>query len=152
VAIANVGAGGIIYAAKINEIINAVNVTVVTSGIGAAASGFTLGDARVASNVGGTVIALDLYLAVTTTVLTVATVSTQGTQPNIPDTTCFTLASAYRPSHAVEIVYDNGVNGGWGVINPDGTVQLRTSNVYAANTNAFTAGTNLRISASYILG
>lgn len=48
---------------------------------------------------------------------------------NIPDTTCYTLNAAYRPSEAVYTAFGSGVYFGLATINTNGTVVLRAANV-----------------------
>jgi hypothetical protein len=125
-------------ASQINTAIDGVTPVVVTTTatVGTIASGFTTNDVRAVTLAGAKLVCLDLYLAVTTAIT--------ATSGNITDTTCFTLATAYLPSHAVTFAWDNGSAGGSGVINTDGTVVMRNANATIA------VSTNVRISATYI--
>jgi hypothetical protein len=100
------------------------------------AGGFACSDARAATLLAGKLINVDLYL--TTPVLAAGNIT--------PDITAFTLAAAYWPSHAVEVCFDQGTTGAFGVINTDGTVVVRST------TTAWAAGNNMRMSATYIKG
>lgn len=102
-----------------------------------AAAGFSVNSSRSMKTAAG-VVAWQGYLACTTTI-------TPTAGGNItPDVDCCTLPAGYWPPDIVCISWDNGATGGQGVVNPDGTVQLRTS------LTAISAGTNLRLAGSWI--
>jgi hypothetical protein len=112
--------------------------TVVAAAAGAVSAGFTVVDTRVATLSAGKLVNIDLQLAVTATL-------TPTTGNLSPDVTCFTIAAAFRPSRIIEVGFDNGVASGAGIINPDGTIVLRTAS------SAVSSGSNVRLSATYIL-
>lgn len=121
------------------NIIDIPEVITVASTIGTAASGFTASSVRAALLANGKLVNLDMLLAVTTTIT--------PTGVNIsPDVLCFTLNAGYRPSAAYEVAFDNGSAGGNGLINTDGTINLR------AAYGTISSGTNIRISATFIVG
>ena len=120
------------------NIIDVPEVITVAATIGTASAGFTASSVRAALLANGKLINLDMLLAVTSTIT--------ATSGNIADTTCFTLNSGYRPSAVCEIAFDNGSAGGNGVINTDGAISLRAA--YAT----ISSGTNIRISATFIVG
>jgi len=121
------------------NIIDVPEVITVAATIGTASTGFTASSVRAALLANGKLIHIDMLLAVTTTIT--------PTGVNIsPDVVCFTLNSAYRPSTAYEIAFDNGSAGGNGLVNTDGTISLR------AAYGTISSGTNIRLSATFIVG
>jgi hypothetical protein len=150
-AVHSVAAGAPIYASDINALVTALTpqVTTTAATIGTVASGFTISAVRGATMSDGRLVHVDLFLTVTASISTGGT----GVPSNIADTTVFTLAAAYRPSNAVQCCYDvSGSTAGFATINTDGTVVVRSTNVYAFSTVAITSGQNLRITAVYELG
>lgn len=112
------------------------DVETTTSNVGTVAANFTVNDVRAATVLGGKVVDLDLYLGNANSIT-----STAG---NLPDTLCFTLASAYWPSHSKSCSWGNGTVAGEAIINSDGTIYLRSANGSPA------AGGNIRLSGFYI--
>lgn len=149
-AIHSVAAGDIIFATDINALVTALTPVVVTTTatIGTVATGFSVSDVRAVTMADGKVVQLDLAITVTTAI------NANSATGNIPDTTCFTLATAYRPSHTFQSSYDaSGTESGGATFNTDGTVQIRTTNNnVASGAVAIPATQLLRISAMYVLG
>jgi len=112
-------------------------VTTTTATLGTVATGFTVVDVRGATLLGGKLIHVDLYI-------TRSGASITATTGNIPDTTMFTLNSAYIPTHEVSCVWSNGTQSGEAVINTSGQVNLRTASA------TVTSGDNIRLTAVYI--
>lgn len=138
--IGNVAAGGVIYASKINELVNGLNpvVSVATAAVGTVAAGFTVNDVRAATLAGGTLVQIDLYLS-NVAAITAAT-------GNFADVTCFTMAPAYVPLHFTTFVFGNGSTTGEGqIMSGTGAVSLRSAS------DTIAAGSNIRISATYIV-
>jgi hypothetical protein len=109
--------------------------------IGTVASGFTSAGAngRAQLMLGAKLVSLGLFIPVSSTIA-----SSSG---NITDTLCFTITnSGLIPLYPVEAVFSNGATSGDALIDVDGTITLRTS---SANVGS---STNIRISATYIIG
>lgn len=70
---------------------------------------------------------------------------TPGSNGNIGDTTIATLPATIRPRQLAQFVYGDGQAHGEGLINPDGTVVLRTLST------SISANTNTRLYVSYTL-
>jgi hypothetical protein len=89
---------------------------------------------------GGKLVSLGLFLPITSTIT--------ATSGNVtPDPLCFTITnSAFIPLYPVDAIISNGAASGDAVIDVDGTITIRTA---SANLGS---GTNLRVSATYILG
>jgi hypothetical protein len=119
------------------------DVETTTANIGTVAANFSVTDVRAATLLGGKLVNVDLYIARTGADIT-------ATGGNITDTLMFTLAAAYRPSHAQSCSWGNGVVAGEAIINADGTINLRSSNGNITGT-AGTGLSSIRLSASYIL-
>lgn len=133
------GAGQVATDADLAPLVALLTPTVVTTAasVGTVATGFTVNDVRAA--VMGPLVNIDLFLSITTA-LTVTT-------GNIPDVTCFTLNSAYWPSHYVSCSWGTGTYAGEANVQSDGLVRLRT-----ATDGPVTVGQNVRLSATYIQG
>ena len=70
---------------------------------------------------------------------------TPGSNGNIGDTTIATLPTGLRPRQLVQFPYGDGQAHGEGVINPNGTIVLRTLST------AISSGTNTRLYVSFTL-
>ena len=70
---------------------------------------------------------------------------TPGSNGNIGDTTIATLPATIRPRQLAQFVYGDGQAHGEGLINPDGTIVLRTLST------SISSGTNTRLYVSYTL-
>lgn len=134
-----VGPGAEVDAADIAALVAGQLVTevVTTATVGTVASGFTVNDVRAATMLGGHLVDLDLYL------LTTAAIT--ATAGNIADTTCFTLAAAYRPTHTLSAVFGNGSMTGEASIAPTGIVSLRGAS------DTIATATNIRLHATYTI-
>jgi hypothetical protein len=104
--------------------------------VGTLGSGFTLGSAVCRTLMNGRQVDVKLDL-----VSTSAITSSSG---DIPDTVCFTLATAYRPTEFRNFHFSAGAPNGDVQVGTDGTVTLRSANVTIAATS------NVRMSFSYI--
>jgi hypothetical protein len=112
-----------------------VTSTSATSAIGAIQSGFTMNDVRVATLLGGKLVEFDLYCQ-----------TPAFASGNIADTTAFIISAPYIPSHTIEVAFDQGTAGAFGVIDTSGNVTVRST------TGAWSSGNNLRCNATYIIG
>ena len=109
--------------------------SIVTTGA-TAASGWTVAglDAEV---VGGRTVYLSLTFR--------GPALTPGSNGNIGDTTIATLPAGLRPRQLAQFVYGDGQAHGEGLINPDGTIVLRTLST------SISSGTNTRLYVSFTL-
>lgn len=113
-------------------------ITTVTATVGTVATGFTVNDVRAATMAGGKLVSIDLYIQRSGADIT-------ATAGNIADTTIFTLAVAYRPSHDTSLTWSSGSVSGEAAISTAGVVNLRTAS------GNITTSQNIRMSATYIL-
>lgn len=134
-----VGPGAEVDAADIAALVagQLVVETTTTATVGTVAAGFTVMDVRAATMLGGHLVDLDLYLNVTS-----ALTASAG---NIADTTCFTLAAAYRPTHVVSCIYGNGSMTGEATVAANGVVALRGAS------DTIAAASNIRLHATYTI-
>jgi hypothetical protein len=124
--------------------INGLEVTTAVTGatVGVVSAGFTVASALVRTALRGKLIYLKLDLVWTAGTTISATYSATGA--NIGDTTCFTIAAAYRPTELTSTIFSANPGTGEVQINADGTCVLRTSDASIA------AGANVRMVHSYL--
>lgn len=123
-----------------SDIPDDVGLVTTTATIGTVGTDFTVNDVSgliLPLQGGGAIVQVKLYLARSGSTIT-------ATSGNIADTTCFTLASTYRPSEPITAGWDNGSASGSLLVNTSGTVILRTGD------GNLGTGTNVRISFMFI--
>lgn len=130
-----VAAGDIIHASDISGL--EVTTAVTGATVGSVAAGFTVATALSRTALRGKLIYVKLDLVWTAGITISATYSATGA--NIGDTTCFTLAAAYRPTELTSTIWSANPGTGECQINTDGTCVLRTSDASVA------AGANVRL-------
>lgn len=122
---------------RAEDIVDTVEAGIVEdTSIGTAAANFTATTTVARTALGGRLV--HLYLLINSTNALTATTG------NVSDTTMFTLDAAYRPSEPVNVVMGNGLVTCEGVINTNGTIQIRSAS------DTVGAGTNLRLAATFI--
>jgi hypothetical protein len=124
--------------------INGLEVTTAVTGatVGTVSAGFTVASALARTGLRGKLIYLKLDLVWTAGTTISATYSATGA--NIGDTTCFTLAAAYRPTELTSSIFSANPGTGEVQFNADGTCVLRTSDASIA------AGANVRMSHTFL--
>lgn len=129
-----VGGGDPINAVDINGLEDTAAVTGAT--VGAVAAGFTVNTVLARTALRGKLIYVKIDITCTAGLV--------ATAANITDTTCFTLAAAYRPTEICSTIFSANAGTGEVQFNPDGTIVLRTADASIA-----AAGT-IRMTNSYL--
>jgi hypothetical protein len=124
--------------------INGLEVTTAVTGatVGAVSAGFVVATVLARTALRGKLVYVKIDVTWTAGVAISGTWSATAT--NIADTTCFTLAAAYRPTEITSTIWS--ANGGTGEvqIQPDGSCVLRTADATVA------AGANVRFAHTFL--